>query len=94
MPRMFSKRSLVSVINLSTNTVIATIAATNSTVATDAFVHGHPTYLGVTTGTPTGKVYVVSSDSSDISIIRTDNDTIQTHLPLQGNGISVRMTAQ
>ncbi len=84
----------VSVINLTTNTVIATIAATNSTVATDAFVHGHPTYLGVTTGTPTGKVYVVSSDSSDISIIRTDNDTIQTHLPLQGSGISVRMTAQ
>lgn len=84
----------VSVLSLTTNTIIATIPANNSTVQTDAFIHGHPTYIGVTTGTPTGKVYVVSSDSTDISIIRTDNDTIQTHLPLQGNGISVRMTTQ
>ena len=83
----------VSAINLNTDTVVATIAAANTTNPADAFVHGHPTYIGVTTGTPTGKVYVVSSDSTDITILRTDIDAIETHLSLQGNGISVRMTA-
>ena len=84
----------VSVINLSTNTVVATVPGISQTASaeSDAFVHGHPNYIGVTTGSPTGKAYVVAADSTDISIIRSDIDTIQTHLPLQGNGISVRIT--
>ncbi len=81
----------VSAISLSTNTVIATIPGANTTNASDGFVHGHPIYLGVTTGSPTGKVYVVSSDSTDLTIIRTDINTIQTHLSLQGFGVSLRM---
>lgn len=80
----------VSAISLNTNTVIATVPGANSTNATDGFVHGHPLYMGVLTGTPTGKVYVVSSDSTDLSIIRSDINAIQTHLSLQGFGVSLR----
>jgi hypothetical protein len=83
----------VSVINLNTNTEVSTIVGANSTTVSDAFVHGHPTYIGVTTGTPTGKAYVVSSDSTDLTIIRSDINAIQTHLSLQGFGVSLRMTA-
>lgn len=83
----------VSVINLNTNTVIATIPAANSIIQNDAVIHGHPSWIAATTGTPTGKVYVTATDSNDISIIRTDLDIIQTHVSLQGNGVAVRMTA-
>jgi YVTN family beta-propeller protein len=83
----------VSVINLTTNTVVATIAAANSTDALDSFVHGHPNFIAVTAGTPTGKVYVTSPDSNDLSIIRTDTDAIETHISLQGTGVMVRVNA-
>ncbi len=81
----------ISVINLETNTVIATVPAIASTNQADAYVHGRPNYIGVTTGTPTGKAYITAGDSTDISIIRSDINIIQTHLPLQGFGVSVRM---
>ncbi len=84
----------VSVINLVTNTVTATIPGINtSNNESDAFVHGHPAWIAATTGTPTGKVYVTALDSTDITIIRTDIDTVQTHLSLQGNGVAVRLTS-
>jgi hypothetical protein len=53
---------------------------------------GHPAYIAATTGTPTGKVYVVSKDSQFMSVIRTDTDAFDTSVPLQGNGVSVRVT--
>ncbi len=86
--------STVSAINLLTNTVTATIP-----------VAGRPIWIASTTGTPTGKVYVVTQDSvpqpgfpispnsSLMTIIRTDNNTIQTYVDLQGKGISVRLTS-
>lgn len=86
--------STVSAINLQTNTVTATIP-----------VAGRPIWIASTTGTPTGKVYVVTQDSvpqpgfpispssSLMTVIRTDNDTVQTYVDLQGKGVSVRMTA-
>jgi len=73
----------VSVVNLTTNTVTATIA-----------VAGHPTFLASTTGTPTGKVYVTSTETSLMTVLRTDIDTVQTYIDLQGAGGQVRMTAQ
>jgi DNA-binding beta-propeller fold protein YncE len=82
----------VSVINLTTNTVSATIPAANTVNAADSFIHGHPNFIGATQGTPTGKVYVTAPDSTDLSIIRTDLDVITTHLSLQGNGVAVRLT--
>jgi hypothetical protein len=54
---------------------------------------GHPGWIAATTGTPTGKVYVTSLDSTNLSIIRTDIDAMDTIVPLQGKGVAVRVTA-
>ncbi len=80
--------STVSVVNLTTNTVTATIPVT-----------GHPIYIASSSGTPTGKVYVVTADTvantgnSVMTIINTDTDTVRTTINLQGIGVSVRVTA-
>ncbi len=92
--------STVSVINLTTNTVTATIPVPATP---------NPTFLAVTTGTPTGKVYVISSGlsiglngttagnatsgSKTMTVIRTDTNQVDTTIPLQGYGVQVRMSA-
>lgn len=73
--------STVSVVNLTTNTVTATIPVPATP---------HPTFLAVINGTPTGKVYVTSPESDQMTIIRTDTDIVETTVPLQGKGIMVR----
>ncbi len=79
--------STVSVVNLTSNTVTATIP-----------VVGRPIYIAATQGTPTGKVYVVSADTiapnknSVMTVIRTDIDAVSTTINLQGTGVSVRVT--
>lgn len=73
--------STVSVVNLTTNTVTATIPVPATP---------HPTFLAVINGTPTGKVYVTSPESDQMTIIRTDTDIVETTIPLQGKGIMVR----
>ena len=83
----------VSIINLATNTVTATIQGTANPTTTDLFVHGHPNFIAVTTGTPTGKAYVTSGDSTDLTVIRSDIDQVLTHVPLQGTGVGVRTSA-
>jgi YVTN family beta-propeller protein len=84
----------VSVINLTTNTVTATIPLpVNPVTGSTPNINGHPNYIAVTTGTPTGKVYVTSPEANFMTIIRTDTDTVDTTVPLQGAGISVRVTA-
>jgi DNA-binding beta-propeller fold protein YncE len=83
----------VSVVNLTTNLVSATIPiVTNPPTVGLPLLNGHPNYIAVTTGTPTGKVYVVSPESNFMTVIRTDIDTVDTTVPLQGNGVSVRVT--
>jgi YVTN family beta-propeller protein len=83
----------VSVVNLTTNTVTATIPLPLSSANTGSTVsNGHPNYIAVTTGTPTGKVYVTSPESNFMTVIRTDTDAVDTTIPLQGNGVSVRVT--
>ncbi|HEX4019645.1 MAG TPA: YncE family protein [Acidobacteriaceae bacterium] len=72
----------VSAISLSSYQVLKTI-----------HVAGHPISIAATTGTPLGKVYVVSPDSNIMTIIRTDNDTISNSLQLLGDGVQVRVTA-
>lgn len=72
----------VSVVNLMTDTVTATIP-----------ISGHPAYITTSAATPTGKVYVVCKDSQVMTVIKTDTDTVDTTIPLQGFGVSVRMTA-
>jgi DNA-binding beta-propeller fold protein YncE len=84
----------VSVVNLTTNTVTATIPLVTTPVTSTTLVaNGHPNYIAVTTGTPTGKVYVTSPETDTMTVIRTDIDAIDTTIPLQGKGISVRVTA-
>ncbi len=84
----------VSVINLNTQTVIATIPAVNSTDPNDGLIHGHPGFIASTTGQPTGKVYITAPDSTDMTVIRTDTNAVQTHVPLQSKGVMVRVNAQ
>jgi DNA-binding beta-propeller fold protein YncE len=72
----------VSVVNLTSNTVTATIP-----------INGHPVYIATSAATPTGKVYVVCKDSQVMTVIKTDTDSLDTTVPLQGFGVSVRMTA-
>ncbi len=72
----------VSVVNLTTNTVTATIP-----------INGHPAWIATTDATPTGKVYVVCNDSQVLTVIETDTDTVDTTIPLQGYGVSVRVTS-
>lgn len=73
--------STVSVVNLTTNTVTATIPVP-ATV--------HPNFIAVINGTPTGKVYVTSPESTSMTVIRTDTDVVETTIPLQGKGVQVR----
>ena len=88
----------VSIINLSTNTLIQTLYSLPDSLCpgnggTQApTLCGHPAYIAATTGSPTGKVYVVSKDSQFMSVIRTDTDAFDTSIPLQGLGVSVRVT--
>ncbi len=73
----------ISVVNLTSNTVTATIP-----------INGHPAYIASANSTPTGKVYVVCKDSQVMTVIETDTDSVDTTIPLQGFGVSVRMTSQ
>jgi DNA-binding beta-propeller fold protein YncE len=82
----------VSVINLNTNTVSATIPLPLSTTSGTSILNGHPNYIAVTSGTPTGKVYVTSPESNFMTVLRTDTDTVDGTIPLQGSGVSVRVT--
>jgi YVTN family beta-propeller protein len=82
----------VSVVNLATNTVTATIPIGNPAGVGTSLLNGHPNYIAATSGTPTGKVYVTSPESNFMTVIRTDIDAVDTTVPLQGNGVSVRVS--
>ncbi|MDE1175432.1 MAG: YncE family protein [Edaphobacter sp.] len=73
--------STVSVVNLTSNTVTATIPVPNTI---------HPNFIAAINGTPTGKIYVTSPESTNMTIIRTDTDIVETTIPLQGYGVQVR----
>jgi YVTN family beta-propeller protein len=86
----------VSVVSLITNTVLKTISLPQEPCQAgqpNVLCTVHPLSIAATTGTPLGKVYVVSPDTNIMTIIRTDNDTIYENLALTGNGIQVRVTA-
>ena len=90
----------VSVVNLLSNVVTATIPATSlpantvNTETTPSEIYGHPNTVSATTGNPTGKVYVTSSDNKYMTIIETDTDSVDTHISLQGLGVRVIVTAK
>ena len=85
----------VSVVNLTSGVVTATICGTSSAINTNDFptlLYGHPNTIAATTGNPTGKVYVTSSDSKFLTVIYTDTDSVVTHVPIQGAGVRVVVT--
>jgi DNA-binding beta-propeller fold protein YncE len=90
----------VSVVNLASGQVSATIPAVSATLATadtnttPGSAYGHPTTIAATTGTPTGKVYVTSQDNKFMTVIATDTDAVETHVNLQGLGVRVVLTSQ
>ena len=75
--------STVHVLNLSSHTVEKTIAVT-----------GHPRTVVSTSNSLYGKVYVASPDSTFLTILRTDQDIVDTTVLLQGNIVDVRTTSQ
>lgn len=86
----------VSVVSLISNTVTSTIALPDEPCTANqpnVLCKVHPMSIAATTGTPTGKVYVVSPDTNVMTIIQTVNDTIDAKVPLTGNGIQVIVTA-
>ncbi len=94
----------VSVVNLVSGTVTATIAAASNPSTPTAVptcpdgstlscIYGNPNTLAVTNSTPTGKVYVTSNQSNYMTVIETDTDKVDTHVNLQGIGVRVRVTA-
>jgi hypothetical protein len=70
-------------VNLSSHTVEKTLAVT-----------GHPRTVVSTQNSTSGKVYVSSPDSNELTIIRTDEDIVPTTLQLEGNIVDVRVTSQ
>jgi YVTN family beta-propeller protein len=85
-----SKDGTVSVVNLSSYTVEATIALPLNQDGTTP----HPRLIASIFNNPTGKVYVTSLDSENLVILRTDTDTVDATLQLQGNLIGTRVTRQ
>lgn len=85
----------VSVVNLNAGVLAATIPtiADTTNLATADVFGLHPATIAATVGDPTGKVYVTSPDSRYLTVIYTESDTVLTHIPLQGNGVRVVMTA-
>jgi DNA-binding beta-propeller fold protein YncE len=86
----------VSAVNLKTGQVSATICSITDATAlasgstTQNMIYGNlPNSISATTSTPTGKVYITSSDSKYLSVLYTDTNTVQTHIPLQGLGVRV-----
>lgn len=73
----------VTVVNLGSFTVEKTIP-----------VLGHPRTVASTQNSLQGKVYVASPDSSFLTIIRTDQDIVDTTVLVPGNIVDVRVSTQ
>jgi YVTN family beta-propeller protein len=85
-----SKDSTVSVVNMSSYTLEKTIPLPLNSDGTTP----HPRFIASSYNYPTGKVYVTSMDSDNLTILRTDTDTVDATLQLQGNIVDVRVTRQ
>jgi len=75
--------SSVTIVNLSAHTVEKTVPVT-----------GHPRTVVSTANSLYGKVYVASPDSPYLTILRTDQDIVDTTVLVEGNIVDVRVTTQ
>jgi YVTN family beta-propeller protein len=73
----------VTIVNLTSHTVEKTLP-----------VNGHPRTVVSTQNSSFGKVYVASPDSPYLSILRTDQDIVDTTILLEGNVVDVRVSTQ
>ena len=73
----------ITVLNLTSHTVEKTVAVT-----------GHPRTVVSTQNSLYGKVYVASPDSPYLTILRTDQDIVDTTVLVQGNVLDVRVSTQ
>ena len=73
----------VTVVNLTSHTVEKTVPVT-----------GHPRTVASTQNSLYGKVYVASPDSPYLTILRTDQDIVDTTVLIQGNILDVRVSTQ
>ncbi len=73
----------VTIANLASHTVEKTLAVT-----------GHPRTVVSTENSLYGKVYVASPDSPYLTIIRTDQDIVDTTVLVEGNIVDVRVSTQ
>jgi len=73
----------VTIVNLSSHTVEKTLPVT-----------GHPRTAVSTQNSEQGKVYLASPDSPYLTIVRTDQDIIDTTVLVEGNIVDVRVASQ
>ena len=73
----------VHIVNLTSHTVEKTLTVT-----------GHPRTVVSTSNSLYGKVYVASPDATLLTIIRTDQDIVDTTVLIEGNIVDVRVTSQ
>jgi DNA-binding beta-propeller fold protein YncE len=73
----------VHIVNLSSHTVLKVLN-----------VSGHPRTVVSTQNSQYGKVYVASPDSTFLTILRTDQDIVDTTVLIEGNLVDVRTTTQ
>lgn len=72
----------VSIVNVSSHSVETTLPVT-----------GNPRSVSSIQNSEQGKVYVVSPNSPNVTIIRTDQDIIDTSILVQGNALDVRVNS-
>ena len=80
--------------NASANGAIAVVNLTSYALQSTIQVPGHPRAIASTYNDPEGKVYVVAPDSPELTILRTDTDSISAQLQLQGCGVDVHTNYQ
>jgi YVTN family beta-propeller protein len=73
----------VTVLNLTSHTALKTVAVT-----------GHPRTVVSTQNSLFGKIYVAAPDSPYLTILRTDQDIVDTTVLVQGNIVDVRVSTQ
>jgi DNA-binding beta-propeller fold protein YncE len=73
---------------------VTVVNLTSYTVEKTLTVVGHPRTVVSTSNSLYGKVYVASPDSPYLTIIRTDQDIVDTTILMEGNVVDVRVSSQ
>jgi YVTN family beta-propeller protein len=76
-----------------TDGTVSIVDLASHTVETTLPVTGNPRTVASTQNSLFGKVYVVSPNSPFVTIIRTDQDIIDTSVLVQGNAVDVRVNS-